>query len=116
MDTSLENLQYPTGRFSWPKEVSDQDIFMAINSIDEFPAKIRQSVSRLNDGQLDTTYRPDGWTVRQVVHHCADSHMNAYIRFKLALTEETPTIKPYDQSLWANLADSQILPPEISLS
>lgn len=116
METSMETLRYPTGRFVWPKEVSDHMIFTAINVIDEFPARINRAIGNLDSGQLDTPYRPDGWTIRQVVHHCADSHMNAYIRFKLALTEETPTIKPYDQASWAELADSQILNPDISLS
>lgn len=116
MDQTLENLQYPIGRFSWPKDVSDGEVHGAIRTILAFPGKIRKAVEGLASDQLDTPYRPDGWTIRQVVHHCADSHMNAYIRFKLALTEDNPVIKPYDQSKWASLQDSKTLPPDISLA
>ncbi len=115
METSLETLQYPVGKHTWPSIVSDQDVHLAIRSIAAFPDKIQHAVERLSKLQLDTPYRPGGWTARQVVHHVADSHMNAYMRFKLALTEDAPTIKPYDQAKWAELADSKLLPPEISL-
>jgi hypothetical protein len=80
------------------------------------PERLRAAVSGLNDPQLDTPYRPEGWTLRQVVHHVADSHANCYIRFKLALTEDWPTIKPYDEVAWANLSDSRRLPVEVSLA
>jgi DinB superfamily len=80
------------------------------------PERLRAAVSGLSDPQLDTPYRPEGWTVRQVVHHVADSHANCYIRFKLALTEDWPTVKPYDEVAWANLADSRLLPVEVSLT
>jgi len=116
MDESMELLQYPTGRFNWPKEVSDAEIEQAIETIAGFPVQIRKVVEILKPEQLDTPYRPDGWTVRQVVHHCADSHMNAYIRFKLALTEDNPVIKPYDQARWAMLVDSKVIAPETSLN
>ena len=79
------------------------------------PAALRAAVGGLSDAQLDTPYRPGGWTVRQLVHHVADSHMNAYTRFKLALTEENPTIKPYDEQSWAELVDSRTMPVEVSL-
>jgi hypothetical protein len=87
-----------------------------IDVIARTPAELRAAVEGLSAKQLDTPYRPDGWTVRQVVHHVPDSHLNAYIRFKLGLTEETPTIKPYDEALWAKLPDSRDTPVETSLS
>jgi uncharacterized damage-inducible protein DinB len=87
-----------------------------LRQIAEAPARFREAVRNLDDAQLDTPYRPGGWTVRQVVHHVADSHMNAYIRFRLALTEDEPAIKPYDQAAWAELADARTLPVETSLS
>ena len=80
------------------------------------PERLRAAVRGLSDPQLDTPYRPEGWTLRQVVHHVADSHANCYIRFKLALTEDWPTIKPYDEVAWANLSDSRRLPVEVSLA
>jgi hypothetical protein len=80
------------------------------------PERLRAAVGGLSDPQLDTPYRPEGWTLRQVVHHVADSHANCYIRFKLALTEDWPTIKPYDEVAWANLSDSRRLPVEVSLA
>ncbi len=114
-DEKMETLQYPIGRFTKPTEVSEEDIRMAIQTISDFPEKIQAAVEKMDKNQMDTPYRPGGWTVRQLVHHCADSHMNAYIRFKLTLTEETPTIKPYDQTRWAMLVDSQLLDPGVSL-
>lgn len=106
-------LSYPIGKF----EVSNfADRAQNLRTIEELPARIRASVAGLNDAQIDTPYRPDGWTVRQTVHHVADSHMNSQIRFKLALTEdEPPTIKPYYEERWAELADSK-LPIDVSLS
>ena len=82
----------------------------------QLPEQLRAAVSGLSEAQLDTPYREGGWTVRQVVHHVADSHANSYVRFKLALTEDWPTIKPYDEAAWANLADSRSMPVEPSLS
>jgi hypothetical protein len=87
-----------------------------LNTLRLLPERLRASVAGLNKAQLDTPYRQGGWTIRQVVHHVADSHANAYIRCKLALTEDWPTIKPYDEAAWANLADTRSLPVEISLS
>ena len=101
----MEALQYPIGRFIMPAEVSEEEITDAIGRISRFPPKILEAVQDLSPEQLDTPYRPGGWTVRQVVHHCADSHMNGYIRFKLALTEDHPTIQPYEESNWALLPD-----------
>lgn len=115
MDPLLENLRYPVGRHTHPEAVSADEQTHAIRTISAFPDKIRHATERLTDQQLDTPYRPDGWTIRQVVHHVADSHVNAYVRFKLAITEDSPTIKPYNEKLWAELPDSKILPVEISL-
>jgi uncharacterized damage-inducible protein DinB len=84
--------------------------------IAETPARLRAAVAGLTEAQLDTPYRPDGWTVRQVVHHLADSHLNSYVRFRLALTEDEPTIKPYDQERWAKLSDARTAPAELSLT
>ena len=114
MEITMEKLQYPVGRFDWSVDVPKEQREKAIHTIDAFPSTIMEAVESLSEAQLDTPYRPEGWTVRQVVHHVADSHMNAYIRFKLALTEEEPTIKPYDQAEWAKLPDSK-LDPGISL-
>ena len=110
------DLQYPIGRFEFPSLVSNQDCARFIQEIAETPANLRAAVTGLSAEQLDTPYRPGGWTVRQVVHHVPDSHMNSYIRFRLALTEDEPTIKPYDQSRWAELADSRTASIETSLA
>jgi hypothetical protein len=99
----------------WPQEVTADDRRRMIAEIAEAPAKLRAAVAGRTDGQLDTPYRDGGWTVRQVVHHLPDSHLNAYIRFKLALTEQEPTIKPYEQQLWAELPDSKTAPIDMSL-
>ncbi|MCH6198243.1 putative metal-dependent hydrolase [Aquiflexum sp. LQ15W] len=111
----IESLKFPVGRFSAPKEITGQQLEEWVGIIEEFPALLRAATDKLSEEQLDTPYRPEGWTVRQVVHHCADSHMNSFIRFKLALTEDHPTIKPYHEDLWAELADAKNLPIESSL-
>ena len=108
------DLQYPIGQFQFDGEMTSNVISTWINEIEHLPAFLREAVQDLDDEQLDTAYRPGGWTVRQVVHHVADSHMNAYIRFKLALTEQNPVIKPYEEAKWAELSDYQ-LPIEPSL-
>jgi hypothetical protein len=95
--------RYPIGRFEWPGAVNETDLLSAIDVIDRSAALYRQTVHRWTDQQLDTPYREGGWTVRQVLHHVPESHMNSYIRFKLALTEAEPTIKPYDEAAWASL-------------
>ena len=110
----MESLQYPIGRFTIPKEVSSEQVREAIRKISILPSQLVETVRPMTKDQLDTPYRPEGWTVRQVVHHLADSHMNAYVRFKLALTEDSPVIKPYDEGAWAKLTDST-LGPEVSL-
>ena len=112
----MTNLSYPIGRFKFETEISDEQRHQFIAEIEKAPEHLRTAVSGLSSEQLDTPYRPGGWTVRQVVHHLADSHLNAYTRFKLALTEEEPTIKPYDQAGWAELADGRTASHEISLS
>ena len=95
------DLQYPIGKFQWGGAGTDEQRRQYIAQIEQAPAQLRQAVARLTPEQVDTPYRPNGWTMRQVVHHLPDSHMNTYIRFRLALTEDEPTIKPYDQERWA---------------
>lgn len=106
--TDIELLKYPIGKFQKPSSISAEDLKNAINEIKSLPKYLESTVKSFSEEQLDTPYRPGGWTVRQVVHHLADSHMNAYIRFKLALTENNPTIKPYDEASWAELEDSKL--------
>jgi len=106
--TSQPDLRYPVGKFSRPKAaLSTPERNALIDSIRRAPANLRSAVKGLSDKQLDTPYRPDGWTVRQVVHHVPDSHLHAYCRFKFALTEDTPTIKPYNEQKWAELIDAK---------
>ena len=115
----MADLQYPIGKFEWiPPESEEQMARRRIHYADvltELPSNIAAAVQGLTAQQLDTPYRPEGWTVRQVVHHVPDSHLNAYVRFKLALTEEHPTIRPYDEAKWAQLPDTKITPVEVSL-
>ncbi|HKW56992.1 MAG TPA: putative metal-dependent hydrolase [Candidatus Acidoferrum sp.] len=105
--------RYPIGDFAMPAQVTPALRQAAIEDYAATPAKMRAAVKGLNDAQLDTPYRDGGWTVRQVVHHVADSHMNGFIRLKLALTEDKPTIKPYNETDWAELADAK-MPIEVS--
>jgi hypothetical protein len=108
--------RYPIGKFEWSGgEATAQERAVRIAQIEECPAGLRAAVHHLDDAQLDTPYRDGGWTVRQVVHHVPDSHMNAYVRFKLGLTEDTPTIKPYEENSWAQLPDSRTAPIGVSL-
>jgi uncharacterized damage-inducible protein DinB len=111
----LEVLKYPVGRFEYDQQPNPNKRSMWLTSIEALPGNMRDAVTGLSDEQLDTTYREGGWTVRQVVHHVADSHMNAYVRLKLALTEIEPAIKPYEESRWAELPDSR-LSVEVSLA
>jgi hypothetical protein len=110
------DLRFPIGRFVPPSEATAESRARAIDAITSTPADLRAGVSGLDEDQLDTPYRPGGWTVRQVVHHLPDSHMNAYIRVKLALTEDAPVIKPYDESAWAELPDNTSVPIDVSLA
>ena len=103
---NLEHKKYPIGKFQQPEHISDQDLDLYIQTIKEFPSKLKHLVEHWSDDQLDTQYREGGWKVRQLIHHLSDSHMNSFIRFKLALTEDNPTIKPYDEAKWAELQDS----------
>ncbi len=108
--------RYPIGRFSAPDMPDESKVIGWRRDIVEAPVKLRVAVTGLVDTQLDTPYRDGGWTVRQVVHHLADSHMNAYCRFKLALTEDNPVIKPYLEAQWAEFPDSRTMPVAPSLS
>jgi uncharacterized damage-inducible protein DinB len=108
--------RYPIGKFEMPQEITPALRQSAIGEIAGAPAKIRAAVKGLTDSQLETPYRDGGWTVRQVVHHVPDSHMNAYIRLRFALTETAPTIKPYEESAWANLEDAKNAPVDVSLN
>ncbi|WP_345954152.1 YfiT family bacillithiol transferase [Mucilaginibacter sp. PAMB04168] len=114
--TSLtdEQLRYPIGKFQKPEAYTSELLQEAIQTIKTLPARLRAEVIKLNADQLNTTYRPGGWTLKQVVHHLADSHMNALMRIKLALTEENPSIKPYSEAGWAMQADYN-LPIEASI-
>jgi len=109
-----ETLSYPVGRFDRSASITPDMRAPAIEAFAALPVNLRNAVTGLTDVQADTPYRPDGWTVRQLVHHVADSHMNGYIRLKLSITEDKPAIKPYDQDLWATLPDSA-LPLDVSL-
>jgi uncharacterized damage-inducible protein DinB len=107
--------RYPIGDFEMEKDVTAAKRQRAIAEISEAPKKLRAAVAGLNDSQLDTPYREGGWTVRQLVHHVADSHVNAHIRWRLTATEKEPTIKPYDEKNWAELADAKTMPVNVSL-
>lgn len=108
MQLDLEALKYPIGKFTIPQALDAEAIQQAVQQISGLPKALFQVASPLSSAQLDFPYRPGGWTVRQLLHHCADSHGNAFFRFKLALTEECPSIKPYDEGAWANLPDAAL--------
>jgi uncharacterized damage-inducible protein DinB len=112
----MPDLRYPIGRFTPDPAPTAETRARHIGEIAALPRRIRKAVAGLSQEQLNTPYREGGWTVRQLVHHVPDSHLNAYIRCKLALTENIPTIKPYDQSAWANLQDAALTPVDVSLS
>ncbi|NGZ75572.1 YfiT family bacillithiol transferase [Saccharibacillus alkalitolerans] len=114
-ETELERLRYPIGRADDALESNEEQLEEWTEQIRRLPDRLEEAIEGLSEEQLDTPYRPGGWTVRQVVHHLADSHMNAYIRLKLALTEEGPTIKPYEEAVWAEQADSKGLAVGASL-
>ena len=109
------DLSYPIGKFSWPTAVSPEERKQHLQVLTDAPARFRDAVNGLDDAQLDTAYRPGGWTVRQVIHHVPDSHINSYCRFRLALTEDNPPIKGYDEAKWAELYDARTGPLEPSL-
>jgi hypothetical protein len=112
----MEDLRYPIGQFRYEGEPDEQRLGQWIDEIAEAPSNLRAVVAGLSADQLDTPYREKGWTVRQVVHHLPDSHLNAYTRLKLALTEDAPVIRPYDEARWAELPDARQGPIEISLN
>ncbi|MBI4470512.1 MAG: putative metal-dependent hydrolase [Acidobacteria bacterium] len=114
--TEQTDLQYPVGKFERPSAVTYAVRKGFIQEIESAPQKLRAAVKGLDEKQLDTPYREGGWTIRQVVHHLPDSHINAYVRFKFALTEDEPTIKVYDEARWAELPEARIGPIELSLS
>lgn len=112
----MNDLKYPIGEFEPPSGIAGIQRQELIRSIAEAPANLRRAVASLTPHQLDTPYRPEGWTVRQTVNHVADSHLNGYIRFKFALTEHEPMIKPYKEKLWAELEDGRNTAPAVSLA
>lgn len=112
---TLETLRYPVGKFSFPEQISAEEISSMLKTIEELPAKLRNAVSNMNDDQLNTPYREGGWTLKQVVHHLFDSHANSYMRMKFAMTEDNPTIKPYFEDRWAELEDGKSAPVELGL-
>jgi uncharacterized damage-inducible protein DinB len=114
--STLEKLRYPIGHFVVPDAISDTHRLDWIAKMEALPVMLEDLVKDLTPEQLETPYRPGGWTVRQVVHHIADSHHNSYVRFKWALTEEAPLIKPYDEKAWAELFDTRSAPLHLSLN
>ncbi|MBK8877111.1 MAG: putative metal-dependent hydrolase [Haliscomenobacter sp.] len=115
MSPNLEVLRYPVGKFIMPTEFSPEQLDHWIADIDHFASAVRHGVEGLSDHQIDIPYREGGWSIRQLVHHLADSHMNAFMRTRWVLTEDMPTIKPYDQDAWSNLVDNKTAPMEWSL-
>jgi hypothetical protein len=108
--------RYPIGKFDWPAEVTIADRTKYIQTLADLPTQFRTAAAGLSEAQLNTPYREGGWTLRQVIHHVPESHMHAYIRFKLALTETDPVVKPYDEAAWAKLDDVAVTPIETSLN
>ena len=116
METAdLDKQKYPIGKYFAPEKIKKSEVKRWIREIDKLPKRLKDAVKNLTEEQLDTPYRDGGWTVRQVIHHLADSHMNSFVRFRLALTEDNPTIKPYSQSKWADMTDSKTAPVKYSL-
>ena len=112
----IDKLRFPVGRYVSPETISDIQLQNWINEIEQLPSLLRRATVNLPETVLNTPYRPQGWTLRQVIHHLADSHMNAYIRFKLAVTEENPTVRPYFEDRWAECSDSKDSEIELSLN
>ena len=115
MNENIEHLKYPIGRFKFPEDINQDQAKQWISEIETLPEQLVKLVKPLDERQLNCRYREGGWTVRQIVHHLFDSHVNSYVRFKLALTEDTPTIKPYHQDRWADLPDNDVTPVLVSL-
>jgi hypothetical protein len=116
MNEDIDFLRFPIGKFSAPNSISKEQLYNWINQLEKFPAEVQKVASLLSDNQLNTHYRPGGWTIRQVIHHLPDSHLNAYIRFKLAVTEENPIIRPYHEDRWAACKEAKSADISISLS
>lgn len=114
-EEDFQRLQYPVGKFEAPDSVSTEQLEQWIVEVGELPYQVRKAVAGMRQKDLDSTYRPDGWTGRQVINHLADSHINAFVRFKWALTENVPMIKPYDEVAWAELKDSNQMSVEVSI-
>jgi uncharacterized damage-inducible protein DinB len=112
----MSDLRFPIGKFTYDGPLTEEQMRTSLDQISETPTKLRAAIKGLTEAQIDTPYRPGGWTVRQVIHHMPDSHLNAYVRFKLALTEDEPTIKPYAEARWAELSDTKSMPVEVSLT
>jgi hypothetical protein len=112
---SVDSLRYPVGRFVQPPAFLPASVREWRHDLADLPSRVRDAIRGLNQAQLDTPYREGGWTIRQTVHHLADSHVNAYVRFRLALTEADPTIRPYDEALWAELPDARTMPVGVSI-
>jgi len=115
-EQELEKIKYPLGRFKRPGEINQSQVKEWIEEIETLPKKFRNTVENLPDAKLETSYREGGWTLRQITHHVPDSHLNSYIRFKLAMSENNPTIKPYDENVWAEHYDAKHAPIAISLA
>lgn len=111
----LARLRYPIGQFEVPENIDNEQIKIWIDELETLPERIRKSVQELSEADLERPYRPGGWNLRQLVHHIADSHHHSYVRFKWALTEENPTIKPYDEKAWSELPDALTAPIHLSL-
>ncbi|RYD54617.1 MAG: putative metal-dependent hydrolase [Sphingobacteriales bacterium] len=116
MDDSHEQLRYPIGRYEAPESFEPEMLNDCIASIEALPKWLDLCIENLDAEQLETPYRPGGWNINQVIHHLADSHMNAYVRVKLALTEENPVVKPYEEKLWAELPDVDLVPVNVSIT
>ncbi len=113
--TALELKKYPIGKFQRPEKISEDTLRLWIKSLEDLPGRLRALVADVSDEELELQYRPGSWTVREILHHIPDSHMNGYMRVKLALTEDNPTIKPYDENGWTRLADVQSVDVKVSL-
>ena len=116
MENNIEHLQYPIGRYQKPEHYTPEMIKEWINVLQALPSWMDACIENLDAPQLQVPYREGGWTIQQVVHHVADSHINAYIRLKLALTEDNPTVKPYSEKAWAELADVSLVPVNVSVT
>ncbi len=114
-EENLENLRYPIGKYEVPGEITDNHLEKWIDVLEQLPNRLEAMVSKLDHEQLETPYRPDGWTVRQLIHHISDSHHNSYVRFKWGLTEDSPVIKAYFEKEWSKLFDAKSAPIQMSL-